>query len=487
MNFFMQIFKRMGLRNSVGGVLQGGKIMVLALLAFTACKTSQPAVEEQPQSNSRTQPQAQAQAESELEAMFEASDVFSSNFTGFMLYDPQADRTIYAQNEKRYFTPASNTKLFTFYTGLKLLPDELPALKYLERGDSLIFWGTGDPSFLRSDMDNGMTYEFLKSSSKKLYYSDSHYRDRGLGPGWSWSDYQYSYSAEKSPFPMYGNMVQFKLQEITTTTIATDDSGMEVSPAYFSPTIEKASKKGNGEDPPLLFREFSENTFRYVPGTDTSTFTVEKPYHYTPELVAEMLSDTLHKPVEHVEEKLPEDAQTLYSIPADTAYKHMLQPSDNFIAEQLLLAAAAQLGEPLTSEFVIDKMKQSHLAGMPDEPQWVDGSGLSRYNLFTPRSIIWLLQKIDEEFESDSTLFELLAAGGQSGTIASWYAPRDGGPPYVYAKTGTLSNNHCLSGYLITQGGKKMLFSFMNNHYVTSSSVVKEEMEKVLWYIHENF
>ncbi len=452
-------------------------IFTFLLPVFTACKSSEPAAIDK----------AEASPDNELAALFTGSKVFSDNFTGFILYDPQADRAIYTQNEKRYFTPASNTKLFTFYAGLKLLPDELPALKYVERGDSLIFWGTGDPSFLRSDLDDSTAFSFLKNTSKNLYYSDSHYRDRGLGPGWAWSDYQYSYSAEKSPFPMYGNMVRFKLKEVTTTTIETDSSGPEVSPAYFRSYIEKVSKKENAKDRPLLFRGFSNNTFRYAPEKETSTYTLEKPYHYTPELVVEMLSDTLRKAIKHVEVRLPKDAQTLYSIPADTAYKHMLQPSDNFIAEQLLLAAAAQLGEPLNSEIVINKMKQTHLAGMPDEPQWADGSGLSRYNLFTPRSIIWLLQKIDDEFESDSTLFELLPAGGQSGTIESWYAPRDGSTPYVFAKTGTLSNNHCLSGYIITRSGRKLLFSFMNNHYVTSSSVVKEEMEKVLWFIHRNY
>jgi D-alanyl-D-alanine carboxypeptidase/D-alanyl-D-alanine-endopeptidase (penicillin-binding protein 4) len=165
----------------------------------------------------------------------------------------------------------------------------------------------------------------------------------------------------------------------------------------------------------------------------------------------------------------------------------MLQPSDNFIAEQLLLATAAELGKPLNSELIIDEMKQTHLSNMPEEPQWVDGSGLSRYNLFTPRSIIWLLQQIDDEFESDEKLFELLAAGGESGTIQNWYAARDGGPPYVFAKTGTLSNNHCLSGFIMTESGRKLLFSFMINHYVSASSVIKEDMEQVLWYIHENF
>ncbi|MDZ7681460.1 MAG: D-alanyl-D-alanine carboxypeptidase [Fodinibius sp.] len=165
----------------------------------------------------------------------------------------------------------------------------------------------------------------------------------------------------------------------------------------------------------------------------------------------------------------------------------MLQPSDNFIAEQLLFVTAAELGKPLNSRTVIDKMKEEYLDILPREPQWVDASGLSRYNMFTPRSMIRILQAIDNEFADNQRLYELLPAGGERGTIESWYGAEDGAAPYVFAKTGTLSNNHCLSGFVITESGKKLLFSFMNNHYVSSSSVVKEEMSKVLRYIHRQY
>lgn len=451
------------------------RITLLLFIGIIGCRNTEPLTEQRPEKNS------------DLAAIFDTSDVFSGNFTGFALYDPAEDSMIYAQNENRYFTPASNTKLFTFYAGLKLLPEKLPALQYVERGDSLIFWGTGDPSFLRSDLDDGTVYNFLKKSDRELYYSDAHYYDEGLGPGWAWGDYQYAYSAEKSPLPMYGNMVEFQMQEVTTTSIRRDSGGLKVNPSFFQAYVKEVDRKTAESNRSLLDRPFSGNMFRYLPASDTSTFTIQKPYHYTPQLIVDMLSDTLDKSVHYIDEPLPGKYQKLYSINTDTVYKKMLQPSDNFIAEQLLLISATEIGESLNAGTVIDTMKETHLSGMPDEPQWVDGSGLSRYNMMTPRSMIWLLQQIDQEFTSDPKLFELLAIGGKKGTIRNWYAARDGGPAYVFAKTGTLSNNHCLSGYIITETGKKFLFSFMNNHYVGSSSVVKREMEKVLWFIHEHF
>lgn len=449
---------------------------LLLALGFSGCQTSE--------QTSRQQVD-QVEPDSPLAVMLDTSKVFSSNLTGFALYDPEADSMLYAQNQNNYFTPASNTKLFTFYTGLKMLPDSLRALEYVVRGDSLIFWGTGDPSFLHSEMDNGKVLEFLENSEKELYYSDSNFDDELQGPGWSWSDYNYYYQTEKSPLPMYGNTATFEMESIEIRQVAkTEEGSLDVTPSYFRSFIKNSTSRK--EDDPILFRELDGNNIEYKPEADTSTYTVDKPYHYTPKLITEMLSDTLDKSVIYLPNvEKPDSTEVLYSISADTAYKRMLRPSDNFIAEQLLLVTAAEMGIPLNSQDVIEEMESEYLDIIPREPQWVDGSGLSRYNMFTPNSMIRLLQAIDREFVSDDELFDLLPAGGERGTISSWYSHREDGPPYVFAKTGTLSNNHCLSGYIITSSGKKLLFSFMNNHYVSSSSVVKEEMEKALWYIHQ--
>lgn len=446
-------------------------LLIAVVLIQTACRSTEQFSDSKPQQLSP------------LEMMFDSSQVFNSNVTGFALYDPGADSTIYALNDDKYFTPASNTKLFTFYAGLKTLPDNLRALEYIMRGDSLIFWGTGDPSFLHPEYGSDQVYNFLKNRSENLYYSDSHYNDENLGPGWSWDDYNSYYSAEKSPFPMYGNMVEFTVEEIEIHRIKTKNGEYQITPKVFQGRVEEQENQGQMS----LIRDRAGNQFEYASYADTTSYNILKPFHYTRELVTEMLADTLGKPVKYIDMIKPANTEVLYSVPSDTAYKRMLQPSDNFIAEQLLLMIASERGQPLNSETVIEFVKSEFMEDFPDEPQWVDGSGLSRYNMFTPRSIIHLLKKIDDEFSSDEKMFELFPAGGESGTISSWYGHRNGGKPYVFAKTGTLRNNHCLSGFVVTRSGRKLLFSFMNNHYVTSSSVVKEEMEKVLWYIHNQY
>ncbi|MEO6631429.1 MAG: D-alanyl-D-alanine carboxypeptidase, partial [Mucilaginibacter sp.] len=83
----------------------------------------------------------------EIKRQFTHSAIMSDHFTGFALYDLDNKKMVCELNSDKYFNPASNTKLFTFYICLKMLGDSVPALKYVTRGDSLIFWGTGDPSF----------------------------------------------------------------------------------------------------------------------------------------------------------------------------------------------------------------------------------------------------------------------------------------------------------------------------------------------------
>ena len=102
----------------------------------------------------------------QLTRTFRSTEGEFQDHTGFMLYDPQSNQTIYEYNAAKYFTPASNTKILTLFASLNILGDSVPALRYLVRGDSMIFWGTGDPSFLyRNVYDNHRVYSFLHRTS----------------------------------------------------------------------------------------------------------------------------------------------------------------------------------------------------------------------------------------------------------------------------------------------------------------------------------
>ncbi len=390
--------------------------------------------------------------------------------TGFLLYDPVSKKNLIEHQSDRYFTPASNTKIFTFYTSLKILGDSAVSVKYIQKGDSLIFWGVGDASFLYANtFDNRRLYDFLSSTSANLYFSTSNFQTEALGPGWAWDDYPYYYSAERTPLPIYGNLVNIKK----------DSDKFFFKPSYFQLHFAAASEPRGDEK---ILRDIDSNQLTYFPGKKNRT-SWAIPFRYSNNLVVALLSDTLRKKVELINRPLPHEAKVLKSVPLDSLLRVMMHDSDNFIAEQMLLQCAAMVSDTLRPEIAIRYAKKNLLSDLPDEPQWVDGSGLSRYNLFTPRSIVKLWEKIYLEVPQQR-LFPLLATGGKSGTIKNSYKANR---PYVYGKTGTLSNNHTLSGYVLTRKGKVLIFSMMNNNYLVPTSEVRKRMEKILYTVHERF
>jgi len=390
--------------------------------------------------------------------------------TGFLVYDPDTKKNLIEHQSDRYYTPASNTKIFTFYTSLKLLGDSAISAFYTQRNDSLIFWGAGDASFLYPNTyDSRRLYDFLASYPGQLFLSTSNFQTETMGPGWAWDDYPYYYSAERTPLPIYGNLVNIRKEE----------DRFYFQPTYFQLHFAAASAPRGDE---TILRDVDSNQLTYFPGKK-GRGSWHIPFRYSDDLVTDLLSDTLKRKVEAINMPLPHDARTLRSVPIDSLLRVMMQESDNFIAEQLLLQCAAVVSDTLMPEKAIDFAKRNLLNDLPDDPQWVDGSGLSRYNLFTPRSIVKLWEKIYNEVPQER-LLPLLATGGKSGTIRNSYKAEK---PYVYGKTGTLSNNHTLSGYLITRKGRLLIFSMMNNNFITPTSEVRKRMEKILYSVYEHY
>ncbi len=410
----------------------------------------------------------------QLTKTFRAAEQKFQHHAGFALYDPATKKTLFSYQDDRYFTPASNTKIFTLYAALTVLGDSVPGFQYIERGDSLIIFGTGDPSFLYpNSYTNSAAYDFLMRAQGDIYYAESNFNAAPLGPGWAWSDYLFSYSVERSAFPVYGNFFQVSRDS---------ENKLGVHPAYFKKYFWLADSTQRSE----VLRDIGSNRVDFYPGRiPGSSEKWEIPFRPNLVLIADLLTDTLKRTVRVLPaHKIVTDGKrTLFTVPTDSLLKTMMQESDNFIAEQILLLCAYTLSDTLNPEPAIRFMKSKHLTDLPDSPVWVDGSGLSRYNLFTPRSIVKLWEKIDAGGKRERVL-RLLAVGGRSGTIKNWYKADE---PYIYGKTGTLSNNHSLSGYLITKKGRVLLFSFMNSNFTAPVSSVRKEMEIILKQIRDSY
>ncbi|SHG76309.1 D-alanyl-D-alanine carboxypeptidase/D-alanyl-D-alanine-endopeptidase [Pedobacter caeni] len=404
---------------------------------------------------------------------FKQSEILKDHHVGFVLYDPVKGVPVFEENGDQYFIPASNTKLFTFYAALKMLGDSIPSLRYIERNDSLIFWGTGDPSFLQSRLKQGNAWQFLKTTNRKLFLASGRHQEPFYGKGWSWDDYNDYYQAEINEFPMMDNLVSVRAKQ----------GKLQILPKSFQACFVVDS--GRTQKPFNVLRKSGENSFHYPQGSIPEGFSQEIPYKLSLSTTLTLLSDTLHKPVGLVEMKMPENARTIYNVPKDPLLKAMLQPSDNFIAEQLLLVCSDQLGEELSTEKTIQYVLKTYLSDLPDSAVWVDGSGLSRMNLFTPRDMVVVLDLIYKNVNDRGRLFDLLPAGGKSGTLKNAYPKTD--TPFVFGKTGTLSNVHNQSGYILTKKGKLYIYSFMNNNFVAPVSKIRNEIGRIIMGVHEKF
>ena len=390
-----------------------------------------------------------------------ASPFFDNHYTGFMVYNPRTKQALFQKNAQKYFTPASNTKIFTLYASLQLIPKISPLLKYIKKNNETYIEGVGNPTIFHPDFKDNTALDFLKSQDRIVLALDNFKSDK-YGAGWAWEDYEFYFSPERSSFPLYGNILR------TAKT-----NRLYASPNYFKQNI--SLQKSN------INREMDRNQFYLNPNRKD---TIDIPFKINNTIVEKLLEETIGKNVS-IAAKMPKgEKEILYGIKTDSIYKKMMQKSDNFLAEQLLIMASSTFSEELDPNETIQYVLNTYLPDLKHKPKWVDGSGLSRYNLFTPHSFVQVLEKMYQHTPKER-LFSIFPAGGRSGTLKNWYK---GNPePYIYAKSGTLGNNYCLSGYLITKSGKTLIFSFMNNHFTKSTASVKREMQTIFELIRDKY
>jgi serine-type D-Ala-D-Ala carboxypeptidase/endopeptidase (penicillin-binding protein 4) len=236
----------------------------------------------------------------------------------------------------------------------------------------------------------------------------------------------------------------------------------------------------------LIHRDFYTNLFTYPSTISKTGYLQEIPFKTSPELTISLLEEKINKDISLIDIPLPKDFKIIYSEKTDDVLRKMMLVSDNFIAEQLLLVCSSTLSNDLSTKSMIDYSKANFMKEFANSISWVDGSGLSRYNLFTPNTSISLLKKISAKINDEERLHSLFPAGGVSGTLKRAYTT-DNGNPFVWAKTGTLTNVYNQSGYLITRKGKKLIYSFMNNNFTRTTDEIRNEMARIITEIHTNY
>ncbi len=415
--------------------------------------------------------QPKTSAPGSINRLWDSLGFASKFYAGLSIYDPKKDKYVFNHREDNFFTPASNIKLLTMYASLQYLDEFVPAAYYQVRGDTMVVWGGGDPGTkYPSIIAESPLINFLKATDKTIVFSDQHFHSQRFGDGWAWDDYRFPFQPERTAFPVYGNKLWVERYK----------DSIVLTPRYFN--LVFSSKKDTLQK--LTRNEWgTQYYYQYDYRIPVSVSTV--PVSLYENDIRFIWKEATGKDIFFKDYSFIRNAIRLDGTKRDTLLKWMMQESDNFVAEQLLLSCALSQTGSMNEKNIIRKMLVGPLAKLPDSISWVDGSGLSRYNLLTPRSVIWILDKLLDQ-KGLEYMKVIFPAGGMSGTIRDLFKSDDR-QPYIFAKTGTLRHNYCVSGILITRTGRVLLFSWMNNQFNKDAPNIKTSMDIFFKYLRDHY
>ena len=417
--------------------------------------------------------------------------------------------------------PASNTKLYTTAAALEQLGPDFryetavfatgPVVGGVLEGD-LVVRGSGDPTISGRFNDGDITRTFfdwadslrsrgITTIQGNIVGDDNLFDDTLLGYGWSWDDEVYWYSAQLGALSFNDNCIDLTITPSLDGEAA--DISWEPANTNYVTIVNNATTVAAGESIRERYaRERYSNVIQVsteVPAdtVEQESITVHNPTEFFVHVLRQSLEssgimvDGYAIDVDDLADTLRyENASKLFAhrSPTLTEISHVINKrSQNLYADQVLktLAVAtpddpAEIG---TARAGLEAaLRTFSRAGIEDEHHnLVDGSGLSRYNLFSAENTVRLLRYMAHHPKPDvfEAFYYTLPIGGVDGSLSSRF---DNGPATnnVRAKTGTISNASTLSGYVTTASGQELIFSIVANNFLIPTSQVRKTQDDIV-------
>lgn len=417
-----------------------------------------------------------------------------------------AGDTLFAHQAEEVLTPASNLKLFTSAAALHYLGPDFRYTTYLAgtgpvrdgvlEGD-LVVYGTGDPTFSTRFFESRVgIWEALADSlaaagvgrvSGQLIGDASHFEGPAVGVGWQTNYITHAYAAPASALSYNENVVTLRVRpgasvgaaptillvpggtvdlEVEATTIGSGRSWVEVErESYDSPMVLKGRiQRGH------------TGLWRSTPVVDPALFAVS----VFAEVLASRgidvaggfrsLTDASASPVGGRQVFAPslDDAPLVQvlavhrSPPLLELLKVVNQRSHNLYAESVLRT----VGRSTTGSGSVQggaaavAMMLEEAGGSTTGLFMDDGSGLSRLDRASTRSIVDLLAMMSESPHWDAFWETLPEAATTRGLRRMQQTPAAGN---LRAKTGTIDRVSALSGYVRARNGERLAFAIISN------------------------
>lgn len=401
-------------------------------------------------------------------------------------------QVLYARQPDTRLMPASNRKLFTSAAALEVLGDGFtfktdvlatarPDSAGTLHGD-VCLRGVGDSLLSPDDMDE-MAREVAGAGVKRIegrvIGDGGVFRDGPYGEGWSWDDLPYYYAAQVAGLEVSRGVLAV---HVTAGSAVGDPVRVAVDqPTAYLPFVNTATTGDKGAANDCDISRPSGHNILVVTGTvplggkADGLVTVEDPAHYAATVFKEALGRRgvlVSGPA--MSGTRPDTATVLLgshtSIPLSAYIARMNKPSDNLLAESLVRVQGAVKGKAGTyaAGHAVETAFFKSLGLDTDAIDLVDGSGLSRFDLVTPRAVAALLRAMHQKLDW-SAYYDSLPIAGVDGSLRNrMKGTRAAGN--VHAKTGSLGGVSSLSGYVTGAGGTVYVFSLLMNNFPGSDA-----------------
>lgn len=412
--------------------------------------------------------------------------------TGEILYDRGGDkRAIPASNDKLTTTAAALEALGGDFTYLTEVLGDRP-VEGVVAGD-LYLRGAGDPTLQEADYDKmaeDLAALGVSQIDGDLVADDTAFDAVRSGTEWGWSDLQYTYAAEVSALTVAsGDDFNAGSVRVFIEPGAAAGDPAEITMVPENDYVEIVSTATTGtRNSVSVNRDPHDNVIR-VSGTvaegGTGTYATRSVIEPT-QLAADVFADSLADAGITVTgglrfgEAAPQGGELLAShesMPLSELTGVVLKPSNASVAEALFKTlgyAATGKGTFASGKAAVYDAIEPY--GVDTGPiRQVDGSGISRHNLFTAGMIADLLVGVKDAPWFD-TWYQALPVACEDGTLASRMCgtPGEGA---VHAKTGSMTSVSALSGYVTDADGRELVFSVLTNDYLYST--VKDIEDKI--------
>ncbi|MDR3286363.1 MAG: D-alanyl-D-alanine carboxypeptidase/D-alanyl-D-alanine-endopeptidase [Prevotellaceae bacterium] len=436
--------------------------------------------------------------------------------------DAKTGKFLFEYNSNISLLPASNMKIVTTGVGLLLLGADYNFKTKLEYtgnitdsvldGDIYIVGG-GDPSLgsaiYQNTVPDSVFYKWtqaikqlgVKQINGKIIGDTRFFDDENRHGSWEFDDIGTDYGAGVSGIQFMDNMCKLHIEsaanvdkkpnitkvepyipEISwenylTSTDSVNDAGVSL---YSSPYSARALLLGK-----VLTKSRSKTISAAIPNPAYTCVWYFNKYLNQNGITTSNRTEILERSSQN--QTLTATHFYTYTSPVLTEIIHETnKSSNNSFAETILKTIGAELGNNGSTydgrKLLAKKLEELNIA--TDGFQQSDGSGLSRHGFVTTKFLCEYLSAMYNNAEYENFV-QSLPVAGVDGTMKNMLK-NTAAEGNVKAKSGSLSGVRSYSGYVTTQSGVDLCFSFIFNNFTCKSAVITKKMERLMIILAEN-